>query len=103
MWRIPKCDWLALRVALPRARHRAIGGDHLKPTIMELGGKSPQLVLDDADIELAARGIVSGIFPPAGQSCIAGSRVVVHENRHDELVERVCQANPSGEVGRSNS
>ena len=76
-----------------------LAGDHLKPTIMELGGKSPQLVLDDADIELAARGIVSGIFPPAGQSCIAGSRVLVHENRHDELVERVVRLTQAAKLG----
>ncbi|MFN6978566.1 MAG: aldehyde dehydrogenase family protein, partial [Gemmobacter sp.] len=53
-----------------------------KPVILELGGKSPQIVLDDADLDLAAAGIVGGIFPPAGQSCIAGARVIVHRSVH---------------------
>ena len=76
-----------------------LAGDHLKPTIMELGGKSPQLVLDDADIEMAARGIVSGIFPPAGQSCIAGSRVLVHESLHDHLVDRIVDLTQAAKIG----
>ncbi len=58
----------------------------VKPLIMELGGKSPQIVLHDADLDLAVPGIVGGIFPPAGQSCIAGSRVLVHRSLHERFV-----------------
>jgi len=61
----------------------------IKPVIMELGGKSPQVVLADADLELAANGVTAGIFPPGGQSCISGSRLLVHESIHDEMVERI--------------
>lgn len=71
----------------------------VKPTILELGGKSPQLVLEDADIELAARGIVGGIFPPAGQSCIAGSRVLVHHSLHDQLVDRLVALTKPARIG----
>lgn len=71
----------------------------VKPTILELGGKSPQLVLEDADIELAARGIVGGIFPPAGQSCIAGSRVLVHHSLHDRLVDRLVALTKPALIG----
>lgn len=71
----------------------------VKPSILELGGKSPQLVLDDADIELAARGIVGGIFPPAGQSCIAGSRVLVHHSLHDQLVDRLVALTKPARIG----
>ncbi len=71
----------------------------ISPVILELGGKSPQLVLVDADLELAARGIVGGIFPPAGQSCIAGSRVLVHKRLHDELVERISALTRPARIG----
>jgi (Z)-2-((N-methylformamido)methylene)-5-hydroxybutyrolactone dehydrogenase len=58
---------------------------------LELGGKSPQLVFADADVASAANGVIAGIFAAAGQTCIAGSRVLVHRSVHDELVERVVQ------------
>ncbi|KIC15715.1 aldehyde dehydrogenase [Leisingera sp. ANG-DT] len=74
-------------------------GACLKPVILELGGKSPQIVLDNADLELAARGIVSGIFPATGQSCIAGSRVLVHHDLHDALVSRIIALTEKAVVG----
>lgn len=74
-------------------------GACLKPLILELGGKSPQIVLDDADLELAARGIVAGIFPATGQSCIAGSRVLVHDDLHDALVARIIALTEKAVVG----
>ncbi len=77
----------------------SLAGQHLKPVILELGGKSPQIVLEDADLEMAARGIAAGIFPPAGQSCIAGSRVLVHENLHDALVERLVEITGQAVIG----
>lgn len=58
-------------------------------TTLELGGKSPQIVFDDANIENAATGIVAGVFAAAGQTCIAGSRVFAHKSVYDELLERV--------------
>jgi acyl-CoA reductase-like NAD-dependent aldehyde dehydrogenase len=58
---------------------------------LELGGKSAQVVLEDADIEAAANGIVAGIFAAGGQTCLAGSRVIVHERLHDELVDRLVR------------
>jgi (Z)-2-((N-methylformamido)methylene)-5-hydroxybutyrolactone dehydrogenase len=61
----------------------------LAPTILELGGKSAQIVFADADIEAAANGVVAGIFAAAGQTCIAGSRLLVAEEVHDELVDRL--------------
>jgi acyl-CoA reductase-like NAD-dependent aldehyde dehydrogenase len=61
--------------------------DHLAKVTLELGGKSPNIVFEDADIEAAANGVVSGIFAATGQTCMAGSRLVVDERVHDELVE----------------
>jgi aldehyde dehydrogenase (NAD+) len=59
---------------------------NLKHVTLELGGKSPNIVCEDADIEQAVKGAVSGIFAATGQTCMAGSRLLVHETRHDEFV-----------------
>ena len=61
--------------------------NNLAAVSLELGGKSPVLVFEDADLESAANAIVSGIFAATGQSCVAGSRLLVHENVHAELIE----------------
>lgn len=71
----------------------------VKPCVMELGGKSPQIVLTDADIEQAARGIAAGIFPPAGQSCVAGSRILVQSGVYDAFVERLTEIAGRARVG----
>jgi acyl-CoA reductase-like NAD-dependent aldehyde dehydrogenase len=63
----------------------------LKKVSLELGGKSPNIVLADADLEAAARGSFSAIFYNAGQCCTAGSRLLVHESVHDELVGRIVE------------
>src|SRR5215204_790935 len=65
--------------------------DHLAKVTLELGGKSPNIVFEDADMEAVANGVVSGIFAATGQTCIAGSRLFVQECLHDELVERLSK------------
>lgn len=62
---------------------------HLAKVTLELGGKSPNIVFADADIEAATNGVIAGIFAATGQTCIAGSRLLVHRSIHDELVDRV--------------
>ena len=62
---------------------------HLKTVTLELGGKSPNIVFDDADLDQAVKGVVSGIFAAAGQSCQAGSRLLVQQTIHDEFVARL--------------
>jgi (Z)-2-((N-methylformamido)methylene)-5-hydroxybutyrolactone dehydrogenase len=64
--------------------------DHLARVSLELGGKSPNIVFEDADLEAAANGVVAGIFAATGQTCMAGSRLFVHERVHDELVGRLA-------------
>ncbi len=64
---------------------------HLARVTLELGGKSAQVVFPDADLAAAANGIVAGVFAAGGQTCMAGSRLVVHEDVHDELVELVAE------------
>ncbi len=63
--------------------------DHLTKVSLELGGKSPNIVFDDADLEATNNGVVSGIFAATGQTCIAGSRLFVQKKAHDEVVERL--------------
>ena len=63
--------------------------DNLTRLTLELGGKSAQVVFPDADLDAAANGIIAGVFAATGQTCMAGSRVVVHESVADALVEKV--------------
>jgi aldehyde dehydrogenase (NAD+) len=65
--------------------------EHITHVDVELGGKSPAIVLPDADLENAARGIVAGIFSNAGQNCVATSRCLVHESVHDDLVTKLVE------------
>lgn len=64
---------------------------NMKRVTLELGGKSPNIILPDADIEKASAGAASAIFYNQGQVCTAGSRLYVHEKILDEVVEKVCQ------------
>jgi (Z)-2-((N-methylformamido)methylene)-5-hydroxybutyrolactone dehydrogenase len=61
----------------------------LKPCTLELGGKSPQIVFADADLDRAADGISAGVFASGGQTCLAGSRLLVHSSAHDEMLDRI--------------
>lgn len=62
---------------------------HTIPTTMELGGKSPQLLFADADLERALPTIAAGMYTHAGQVCNAGTRLLVEASVHDEVVERL--------------
>jgi acyl-CoA reductase-like NAD-dependent aldehyde dehydrogenase len=64
---------------------------HFAQTTLELGGKSANIVFPDADLDAAANGIIAGIFAAAGQTCIAGSRGLIHEDVFDEIVTRVTE------------
>lgn len=72
---------------------------HLAQVSLELGGKSPNIVLDDADLDAAANGIVAGIFAATGQTCVAGSRLIVQHGVHDELVDRLVEKATSIQLG----
>jgi aldehyde dehydrogenase (NAD+) len=63
----------------------------LKKVSLELGGKSPNIVLEDADMEAAARGAMSAIFYNKGEVCTAGSRLFVQKGAHDALLEKVIE------------
>ena len=73
---------------------RYAGESNLKRVALECGGKSPHVVMADADLEAAASGIAWGIYYNTGETCHAGSRVIVHERVKDALVaaiERVAR------------
>jgi len=63
--------------------------ENLSQVSLELGGKSPVVVFDDADQENALNGITAGIFGASGQSCIAGSRLYLHSNIYDEFLKKL--------------
>lgn len=64
--------------------------EHLKPTVLELGGKSANIVFADANLNDACKGAQAAIFSAAGQSCVAGSRVLVQASIVDEFVEKLA-------------
>lgn len=66
--------------------------DDLKDISLELGGKSPGLIFDDADLSAAAKGIAMGIFRNGGQVCVAGSRVYIQEKVFDKVVADIAAA-----------
>lgn len=61
----------------------------MKGVMLELGGKTPSIVFPDAPLEHVVNGVITGIFYNLGQVCVAGSRLLVHESRHAELLERI--------------
>ena len=71
----------------------------LKRVSLELGGKSPNIVFDDADIENAVKGVISGIFAATGQTCIAGSRLLVQESIHNQFVEKLVDFAKTAKMG----
>jgi acyl-CoA reductase-like NAD-dependent aldehyde dehydrogenase len=73
--------------------------DNLTRVTLELGGKSAQVVFPDADLDAAANGIIAGVFAATGQTCMAGSRVVVHEDVKDALVEKVVARTTTIKIG----
>ena len=71
----------------------------LKRVSMELGGKSPNIVFDDSHLENAIKGVVSGIFAATGQTCIAGSRLLVQSSIHDAFVEKLVAFAKTAKMG----
>ncbi|WP_233270611.1 aldehyde dehydrogenase [Chachezhania sediminis] len=61
----------------------------MKRVTLELGGKSPNIIFDDADLDQAIKGAVAGIFAASGQTCVAGSRLLLQRSIHDQFVQRL--------------
>ena len=84
--------------AAGRAVARA-AAEKLTPTILELGGKSPNIVFADADLDRAAAGVAAGIFGSLGQSCIAGSRLFVEDRIREAFTRRIVAIAESIRLG----
>src|SRR5215510_4304126 len=67
----------------------ARAGQRLVDCMLELGGKSPNIVFDDANLDQAEAGVLAGIFAAAGQTCVAGSRAYIQQTIYDRLVDRL--------------
>ena len=73
--------------------------ENVSEVVLELGGKSPNVVFPDADWEAALEGVMTGIFSNAGQVCSAGSRLLVHEEIHDEFLADLADRATALDVG----
>ncbi|RZS78436.1 aldehyde dehydrogenase [Pigmentiphaga kullae] len=81
-------------------RHIAhIAADKMMPVSLELGGKSPTMVFEDADLDHAVNGVLYGIFSSSGESCIAGSRLFVASSIYEQFLDRLTQRAAALRVG----
>jgi (Z)-2-((N-methylformamido)methylene)-5-hydroxybutyrolactone dehydrogenase len=71
----------------------------IMPVTLELGGKSPNIVFEDTDLDAAVNGVISGIFAATGQTCIAGSRLLVQRSIHDTFVKRLVRSASEARIG----
>lgn len=98
--RHPDVDRIAFTGGPETARHVIRNSaENFAVTTLELGGKSPILVFEDADPESAANGLIAGNFGASGQSCVAGSRGFVHASLIDELAARIEEKAKSIVIG----
>ena len=81
------------------ARIYAQAAKTMKRVSLELGGKSPNIVFDDCDLDKAAAGVISGIFAATGQTCIAGSRLLVQNSIREDFTQRVAALGASARKG----
>ncbi|MEN6670049.1 aldehyde dehydrogenase [Psychrobacter sp. B38] len=81
-------------------RHLAhVAAEKLISTSLELGGKSPTIVFEDANIDIAVNGVIYGIFSSSGQACIAGSRLFIHQNIYDQFLDALIKKTKNIIVG----
>jgi len=76
-----------------------MAAENVVPVVMELGGKSPNVVFADADFDLAAAGVANAIFQNAGQTCSAGSRLLIERKAHDAFVAKLVERAKAMRVG----
>ena len=69
-----------------------LAAENITPTFVELGGKNPLLIFEDADMDAAVLGAIEGAFYNQGEACTAASRILVHRLLHDQVVERLSEA-----------
>ena len=96
----PGIDMISFTGGTSTGQHIARrAADRLLPLVLELGGKSPQIVFADADLAAAARGVAHGIFTGSGQSCVAGSRLFVESSVRAEFTDLLLAETDRMRVG----
>jgi acyl-CoA reductase-like NAD-dependent aldehyde dehydrogenase len=96
----PLVDKVALTGSTEVGRHvMGLASNTLKKVTLELGGKSPTIILPDADLDVAVKGSLSGVFYHAGQVCMSGTRIFVHDAVYDEFMDRAVAAVETINVG----
>lgn len=96
----PDVDRIAFTGGPETARHVVRNSaENFAVTTLELGGKSPIVVFDDANLESAANGLIAGNFGASGQSCVAGSRGIVHRSIKEELIRIIKDKSKSIVIG----
>jgi acyl-CoA reductase-like NAD-dependent aldehyde dehydrogenase len=78
---------------------QAAAAKGVKPVQLELGGKSPFIIFPDADLEAASAAAMMGVWMASGQVCTAGTRVLLHESIHDDVVERIIAGSRDMVIG----
>lgn len=97
----PKVRRIAFTGSVPTGQSvLRTSAEHLSPVTLELGGKSPNIVFADADLDAAAAGSLTAINFNAGQVCMAGSRLLVQASIHDEFVSRLAELDRAVTLGR---
>ena len=81
------------------AQVAAAAAQNITGVLLELGGKSAHLVFDDADLDAACNGVLAGVFAATGQTCMAGSRLLVSRTVHDALVDKIAERARSIRLG----
>ncbi|MFQ5796008.1 MAG: aldehyde dehydrogenase family protein [Candidatus Bipolaricaulia bacterium] len=95
-----KIDMLTFTGSTEVGRHLyRVAADKLNVVHLEMGGKNPLIVMDDADLDLALDGIIWGAFGTTGQRCTAASRIIVHKGVIGEVIERLVTATKQLKVG----
>jgi acyl-CoA reductase-like NAD-dependent aldehyde dehydrogenase len=96
----PGVDKIAFTGSTAVGQHIAkVAVDTVKRVSLELGGKSPNIVFADADLPAAAKGAINGIFYGKGEVCAAGSRLLVEESAHEQLVGMVAEGADGMKIG----
>jgi acyl-CoA reductase-like NAD-dependent aldehyde dehydrogenase len=96
----PRVDLVSLTGGVETgARVMAVAARSITPVHLELGGKSPVIVFPDADLEQAAGWAMMAAFVNMGEVCVAGSRLLVHEQVYDEVVKRVAESSAHLPIG----
>jgi acyl-CoA reductase-like NAD-dependent aldehyde dehydrogenase len=78
---------------------QAAAAQRVKPVSLELGGKSPFIIFPDADLDAAVAAAMMGVWMASGQVCTAGTRILLHKDIHDEMVERIVAESSDMRIG----